>query len=52
MAFYSRSVVNILCIADLLCSYKAAASDDDYLKMLEGEAEGVKIVCRYSCYLQ
>ncbi len=52
MAFYSRSDFNFLCIAALLCSYKAVARDDDYLKMLEGEAEDVKIVCRCSCYLQ
>ena len=43
MAFFSRSVFNILCIAALLCSYKAMASDDEYLKMLEGEAEDVQL---------
>ena len=43
MVFYCRSVFNILCIAALLCSYEAVASDDDYLKMLEGEAENVKL---------
>ena len=43
MAFFSRPVFNILCIAALLCSYRATASDDEYLKMLEGEAEDVKL---------
>ena len=43
MASFSRSFFNILCIAVLLCSYKAVASDDEYLKMLEGEAEDVKL---------
>ena len=43
MAFFSRSVFNILCITALLCSYEAMASDDEYLKMLEGEAEDVKL---------
>jgi hypothetical protein len=47
MAFYSRSVFNVLCIAALLCLYKAVASDDDYLKMREGEAEDV---IYNSCY--
>lgn len=39
MVFFSRFFFNILCIAALLCSYGAVASDDEYLKMLEGEAE-------------
>ena len=43
MAFFSRPVFNILCTAALLCSYGAVASDDEYLKMLEGEAEDVKL---------
>lgn len=43
MATFSRPIFNILCIAALLCSYKAVASDDEYLKMLEGEAEDVKL---------
>ncbi|MBE9560503.1 MAG: hypothetical protein IMF15_06910 [Proteobacteria bacterium] len=43
MAFFSRPVFNILCTATLLCSYQAMASDDEYLKMLEGEAEDVKL---------
>jgi hypothetical protein len=43
MAFFSRSIFNILCITALLCSYKAVASDDEYLKMLEGEAEDVQL---------
>jgi len=43
MALFSRSIFNILCIAALLCSYSAVASDDEYLKMLEGEAEDVKL---------
>ena len=41
MAFFSRPVFNILCIAALLCSFRAIATDDEYLKMLEGEAEDV-----------
>ena len=40
---FSRSIFNILCIAVLLCSFQAKSSDDDYLKMLEGEAEDVKL---------
>lgn len=43
MAFFSRSVFNVLCVFALLYSYSAVASDDAYLKMLEGEAEDVKL---------
>jgi len=43
MAFFSRSIFNILCVAVLMCSFKVIASDDEYLKMLEGEAEDVKL---------
>jgi len=43
MAFSSQSVFNILCITVLLASFGAAASDDEYLKMLEGEAEDVQL---------
>ena len=54
MAFFSQSLSrcfcfsiswgNILCIAVLLCSFEAKSNaDDEYLKMLEGEAEDVKL---------
>ena len=43
MAFLSRSVVNILCIIAFLCPAGAMAGDDEYLKMLEGEAEDVQL---------
>ena len=43
MAFFSRVVINILCAAALLCSIKAIAADDEYLKMLEGEAADVEL---------
>jgi len=43
MALSSQSVFNILCIAVLLASFEAVASDDAYLKMLEGEAEDVQL---------
>ena len=43
MAFFSRSVKNILSIAALSCSLTAVAADDEYLKMLEGEAEDLKL---------
>jgi len=39
MAFFSRLFINIFCLTALLCSLKAMATDDEYLKMLEGEAE-------------
>ncbi|MCK5394711.1 MAG: hypothetical protein KAJ32_01900, partial [Gammaproteobacteria bacterium] len=34
-----RLIINSLCITALLVSLKAVATDDAYLKMLEGEAE-------------
>ena len=43
MALFSRTFFNILSITALLCSYQAMASDDEYLRMLEGEAEDVKL---------
>ncbi len=43
MALFSRTFFNIFCITALLCSYEAMASDDEYLRMLEGEAEDVKL---------
>ena len=43
MALFSRTFFNTLCITALLCSYQAMASDDEYLRMLEGEAEDVKL---------
>ena len=41
MAFSSRSVFNLVIV--LLSTFNAQASDDDYLKMLESEAEDVKL---------
>ena len=41
MAFFSRSEFNLVFV--LLSTFNAQASDDDYLKMLESEAEGVKL---------
>ena len=38
-----RLVVNSLCITVFLFSLKAVATDDAYLKMLEGEAEEVQL---------
>ncbi len=43
MVISSRLLINILCIAALLCSLKAMATDSDYLKMLEGEAEDLEL---------
>ncbi len=43
MAFFSRVVKNVLCVAALSCPISAIATDDEYLKMLEGEAEGVQL---------
>lgn len=43
MAFFSRTAINISCVTALLCSLNAVATDDEYLKMLESEAEGLEI---------
>jgi len=43
MALSGRFVISILCVYALLFSVKAVATDDAYLKMLEGEAEGVSL---------
>lgn len=43
MAFLSRPYFKVGCIVVLLNSFNVVASDDDYLKMLEGEAEGVTL---------
>jgi hypothetical protein len=43
MAFCSRIVIYILCTAALIFSAKAFAADDEYLKILEGEAEDLKL---------
>jgi len=43
MAFFSRPVFNIVVVIVLLCTFNAQASADDYLKMLESEAENVKL---------
>ncbi len=43
MVFFSRSVFSSLCLIILLSTFNAQASDDDYLKMLESEAEDVKL---------
>jgi len=42
MLFFKRSVFNAVCLT-LLCVFNAYASDDAYLKMLESEAEDVKL---------
>lgn len=43
-SLFSRLCFNILCIAVLLCSFEARSNaDDEYLKMLDGEAEDVKL---------
>jgi len=43
MAFFSQSVFQILMTVCLLCGFNAHAVADDYLKMLEAEAEDVKL---------
>lgn len=43
MDTFRRSFFNIFCITALSLSFKAGASDDEYLRMLEGEAEDVKL---------
>lgn len=42
-SFFSRSIFNLLCVAVLLFSFEASSSDDEYLRMLEGEAEDVRL---------
>ena len=43
MVLFSRSVFKMLSIAVILGTFNAVASDDEYLKMLEAEAEDVKL---------
>lgn len=43
MDAFVRPVLCVLYISALLLSFKAVATDDDYLKMLEGEAEDVQL---------
>ena len=43
MAFFSRSAFATLLVVLLLSTFNAQASDDDYFKMLESEAEDVKL---------
>ncbi len=43
MVLSVRLIVNSLCITVFLFSMKAVATDDAYLKMLEGEAEDVQL---------
>ena len=43
MAFSSRLIINSMCVVVLSLSFKAVATDDAYLKMLEGEAEEVTL---------
>ena len=43
MAFFSRPVFYSLIFIVLLSTFNAQASDNDYLKMLESEAEDVKL---------
>ena len=39
MAVFNKALINVLCITFLLCTFNAAASDDEYMKLLEAEAE-------------
>ena len=43
MAFFSRTVINISSVTILLFSLKVVATDDDYMKMLEAEAEDLEV---------
>ena len=43
MVFSSRLIINSLCVSALLFSMNAVATDDAYLRMLEGEAEDVSL---------
>ena len=43
MVLSVRLIVNCLCITVFLFSMKAVATDDAYLKMLEGEAEDLQL---------
>lgn len=43
MAFSSRLIINSLYVSVLLFSMNTAATDDAYLRMLEGEAEEVSL---------
>lgn len=43
MAFLSRNVVNFVSCLVLFAAFNVQAADDDYLKMLEAEAEGSHI---------
>lgn len=43
MALSGRLILNSLCVSALLFSIEAVATDDAYLKMLEGEAEEVSL---------
>lgn len=48
MASFSQIVVNrvvikVLCTVTLIFSFQASAADDEYLKMLEGEAEDLEL---------
>lgn len=38
MEYFSRKIIVIICILLPLCSYDVVASDDEYMRMLEGEA--------------
>ena len=43
MALSVRLVINVLCVTALVFSLKANATDDAYLRMLEGEAEDLSL---------
>ncbi|HEB81906.1 MAG TPA: hypothetical protein ENJ11_03480 [Gammaproteobacteria bacterium] len=43
MAGFSRCGVCLTCLVALFCTFSAHAGEDDYLKMLEGEAEEVSL---------
>ena len=43
MAFVCRSAFHVFFIVVMFATFNAVANDDDYLKLLEGEAEDVKL---------
>jgi hypothetical protein len=43
MEFFDRALTALSCITVLLFSLSAVATDDDYLKMLEQEANGLEV---------
>lgn len=43
MTLFGKIIVNIISIAALLYSFNIVAADDEYLKMLEGEAQELEL---------